>query len=157
MKAVVQRVKNASVKVDGEVSGSITGGLLVYLGVAGEDTEKDAEWMAEKVINLRIFVDEQDRMNLSLLDILKQESWDPKLAGVLTVSQFTLLGDAQKGRRPYFGAAAEPEKARALYEYFVCYIKKKGLVSETGVFKAHMDVTYTNDGPVTIILNSVDA
>ena len=157
MKAVVQRAKNASVTVNGEVSGSIAGGLLVYLGVAGEDTKKDAEWMAEKVINLRIFVDSQDRMNLSLLDILEQDGIDRKSTGVLTVSQFTLLGDAQKGRRPYFGAAAEPEKALVLYEYFVSYIKEKGLTSEAGVFKAHMDVTYTNDGPVTIILNSVDA
>ena len=158
MKAVVQRVVNARVTVGDAVVGSIGAGLLVYLGVAGEDTEKDAEWMAEKVVNLRIFVDSQECMNLSLLDILKQGGVvDSGSAAILTISQFTLLGDALKGRRPYFGEAAGPEKAKFLYEYFVRLIKTKGLVSETGVFRAHMDVTYTNDGPVTIILNSRDA
>ena len=153
MKAVVQRAKNASVKVDGEITGSIGCGLLVYLGVAREDAEKDAAWMAEKVANLRIFEDDQGKMNLSLLDIIRERKMDGS-AGVLAVSQFTLLADAAKGRRPYYGEAAEPEKAKALYEYFMAKVKETGLVCEAGVFQAHMDVTYTNDGPVTIILES---
>jgi len=152
VKAVVQRAKNASVKVDNTVTGSIAGGLLVYLGVARDDSEKDAEWMAEKIANLRIFEDAQGKMNLSLLDIIARE----KAAGigVLAVSQFTLLADASKGRRPYYGEAADPEKANRLYECFMEKIRERGLVCEAGVFQAHMDVSYTNDGPVTIILTS---
>ena len=152
MKAVVQRARNASVKVDASVTGSIAWGLLVYLGVAREDTEKDAEWMAEKIANLRIFEDANGKMNLSLLDIISGEKNEG--IGVLAISQFTLLADAGKGRRPYYGEAAEPEKANALYECFMEKIRKRGLVCEAGVFKAHMDVSYTNDGPVTIILES---
>ena len=154
MKAVVQRARNASVKVNGVLSGSVAWGLLVYLGVAGEDNEKDAEWMAEKVVNLRIFEDAQGRMNLSLLDILKQGESPEASTGVLAISQFTLLGDARKGRRPYYGAAAEPEKAKSLYEYFMGEIRKQGIVCEAGVFQAHMEVCYINDGPVTILLDS---
>ena len=146
MKAVVQRVKNASITVEGRITGAITHGLLVYVGVAAEDNEKDAEWMAEKVANLRIFADTEGKMNLSLKEITG--------AGVLAVSQFTLLGDAGKGRRPYFGAAAEPEKAKALYGYFMEKVREQGLICESGVFQAHMEVTYTNDGPVTILLDS---
>jgi len=152
VKAVVQRAKNASVMVDNAVTGSIASGLLVYLGVARDDSEKDAEWMAEKIANLRIFEDAQGKMNLSLLDIIARE----KTAGigVLAVSQFTLLADASKGRRPYYGEAADPEKANRLYECFMEKIRERSLICEAGVFQAHMDVSYTNDGPVTIILTS---
>jgi D-tyrosyl-tRNA(Tyr) deacylase len=160
MKAVVQRVRNASVTVDGAVTGAIARGLLVYLGVAAEDTEKDADWLAEKIANLRIFQDAEGKMNLSLIDIVSQDEnqktgagvEDP--AGILTISQFTLLADDRKGRRPYYGAAAEPEKANTLYKYFMEKIREQGLVSRAGVFQAHMDVGYINDGPVTIILDS---
>jgi len=152
MKAVVQRVRNASVTVNGAVTGAIAGGLLVYLGVARGDTEKDAEWLAEKAVNLRIFEDAEGKMNLSL-----KETGERDNMGVLTVSQFTLLADARKGRRPYYGAAAESEKAKALYEYFLAKIREEGLVCETGLFQVHMDVTYTNDGPVTILLDSREA
>ena len=165
MKAVVQRARNASVTVEGAISGSITRGLLVYLGVAREDSEKDAAWMAEKIANLRIFEDAEGKMNLSLLDTInadaatsfestnKAEKGEGK-AGVLAVSQFTLLADASKGRRPYYGDAAWPEKAKALYEFFMAKVREQGLVCEAGVFQAHMDVAYTNDGPVTIILET---
>jgi D-tyrosyl-tRNA(Tyr) deacylase len=149
MKAVVQRVKDASVKVENAITGSIACGLLVYLGVATKDGEKDAEWMAEKIANLRIFEDAQGKMNLSLLDIKGECP-----VGVLAISQFTLLADARKGRRPYYGDAAEPEKAKALYAYFMEKIREQGLACEAGVFQAHMDVSYTNDGPVTIILDT---
>ena len=152
MKAVVQRVIDASVTVSGSVTGSIERGLLVYLGVAAEDGEKDACWMAEKVANLRIFEDEAGKMNLSLKDILPES--EKGTTGVLSVSQFTLLADASKGRRPFYGGAAEPEKAKSLYEYFMEKIREQGLICEAGVFQAHMDVRYTNSGPVTIILNS---
>ena len=146
MKAVVQRVKNASITVNSRITGKITHGLLVYLGVAAEDGEKDSEWMAEKTVNLRIFEDSQGKMNLSLKET--------EGSGILAVSQFTLLGDAGKGRRPYFGAAAAPGKAKSLYEIFLENIKKQGITCESGVFQAHMEVTYTNDGPVTILLDS---
>ena len=152
MKAVIQRVKDASVTVDGKVTGSISRGLLVYLGVASGDNEKDAQWMAEKTANLRIFEDAEGKMNLSVKDI--QAAANDDSIGVLSVSQFTLLADARKGRRPYYGDAAESEKANALYEYFMSKIIEQGLKSEAGIFQAHMDVRYTNDGPVTIILDS---
>jgi D-aminoacyl-tRNA deacylase len=154
VKAVVQRAKNASVKVYNAITGSISRGLLVYLGVARDDSEKDAEWMAEKIANLRIFEDAQGKINLSLLDIIAQENNVDGPIGVLAVSQFTLLADASKGRRPYYGEAADPEKANKLYECFMGKIREHGLVCEAGVFQAHMDVSYTNDGPVTIILDS---
>ena len=154
MKAVVQRVRNASVTVDGAVTGAIDSGLLVYLGVAGDDSETEAEWMAEKIANLRIFSDDEGKMNHSLLDVLKMNESTEAKTGVLAISQFTLLGDAVKGRRPYYGAAAEPEKARALYEYFMIKIRERGLVCEAGIFQAHMDVCYINDGPVTILLDT---
>ena len=152
MKAVVQRVRNASVSVDSKITGSIDRGLLVYLGVAASDTEKEAEWMADKVANLRIFCDAQGKMNLSILDILT-ENVDIK-TGVLAVSQFTLLADARKGRRPYYGDAAEPEKANILYEYFMEQIRTHSIICEAGVFQAKMDVNYTNEGPVTILLET---
>ena len=149
MKAVVQRARNASITVDGKITGSIERGLLVYLGVAVDDTEKDAAWMADKAANLRIFEDPQGKMNLSIKEL---ENTDK--TGILAVSQFTLLGDASKGRRPFFGAAAEPGKAKALYELFMEKIREQGLLCEAGIFQAHMDVSYVNDGPVTIILDS---
>ena len=157
MKAVIQRVKNASVTVDGNVTGAIAGGILVYLGVAAGDTEKDAQWLAEKTANIRIFHDAEGKMNLSLLDILNKTGKSAEgegSVGVLAVSQFTLLADASKGRRPFYGAAAEPEKAKSLYEYFMEKIREHGLPCESGVFQAHMNVSYTNDGPVTILLDS---
>ena len=157
MKAVVQRVRNASVTVSGSLCGSIQSGLLVYLGVARDDIEKDADRLAEKIANLRIFEDSSGKMNLSLRDIVApdgEEAAEKSSAGVLVISQFTLLADARKGRRPYYGAAAGPEKANALYEYFIEKIKEEGLCCEKGVFQAHMDVSYTNDGPVTILLDS---
>jgi D-tyrosyl-tRNA(Tyr) deacylase len=148
MKAVVQRVLEASVSVEGEIAGTLELGLLVYLGIARDDTEKDAERLAEKIAHLRIFNDAEGRMNISLMDLKTQG------AGVLAVSQFTLLADARKGRRPYYGAAAEPAEARPLYEYFMEKIRGLGLPCEGGVFQAAMKVRYTNDGPVTILLNS---
>jgi len=152
LKAVVQRVTDATVTVNGIVTGSVKTGLLVYLGVAHEDTEKDANWLAEKIAYLRIFNDTQGIMNLSLKEIVVNE----KSAGVLAVSQFTLLADARKGRRPSWHAAAAPEKAKKLYEYFISKIREYGLNCEHGEFQAHMKVTYTNDGPVTIILDSAE-
>jgi D-tyrosyl-tRNA(Tyr) deacylase len=151
VKAVVQRVVNASVAVDGIVKGKIKSGLLVYLGVSHDDCKKDADWLAEKIAYLRIFNDTDGVMNLSLKDITEN---NPS-AGVLAISQFTLLGDARKGRRPSWHGAASPEKAKELYEYFIDRIKKYELNCESGEFQAHMMVSYTNDGPVTIILESV--
>jgi D-tyrosyl-tRNA(Tyr) deacylase len=150
MKAVVQRVLDASVTVDGAVKGRINAGLLVYLGVAQDDGESDAEWLAEKIVNLRIFDDKDGVMNLSLKDVIA-EGTD---AGVLAVSQFTLLADARKGRRPSWGAAAAPETAKKFYEYFISKVKEQGVSCETGEFQAHMKVAYTNDGPVTILLDT---
>jgi D-tyrosyl-tRNA(Tyr) deacylase len=147
MKAVVQRVLNASVSVEGVVHGKIDSGLLVYLGVAQGDAEINADWLAEKIANLRIFQDEDDKMNRSVKDIG---------GSILAVSQFTLLADARKGRRPYYGDAADPETAKKHYEYFMNKIREQGLSCESGVFQAHMQVNYTNDGPVTIILDTKD-
>jgi D-tyrosyl-tRNA(Tyr) deacylase len=162
VKAVVQRVLDASVTVNGEPTGRIRAGLLVYLGVAHTDTRRDADWLAEKVAHLRIFADADGKMNLSLTDIVTRENartggdcpGDPAPIGVLAVSQFTLLGDARKGRRPSWGRAAPPEQARELYEYCMRKIREQGLPCESGQFQAHMKVSYTNDGPVTILLDS---
>lgn len=145
MRAAVQRVKRASVKVDDETTGEIGHGLLVLLGVAQEDVEADADYLAEKVAGLRIFEDHAGKMNLSVVE-----------AGgaVLAVSQFTLFGDVRRGKRPSFDAAARPEGARALYEYFVERIRALGLRCETGRFQAMMDVELVNTGPVTILLDS---
>lgn len=145
MRAVVQRVLEASVLVEGAVTGRAAQGLLVYLGVALGDTEADAAYLAEKIATLRIFPDAEGRMNLSVED---------RGGAVLVVSQFTLLADARKGRRPSYSGAAEPREAEALYGYFVNRLRERGLVCETGVFQTHMRVTYTNDGPITILLDS---
>ena len=145
MKAVIQRVKDASVSVSGSVCGKIDSGLLVYLGVAQGDTETEADYLAEKIAFLRIFEDSDGKMNLSVKDVK---------GGILAISQFTLLADARKGRRPSYSSAAPPETAKALYEYFMEKIRSHDLICEAGIFQAHMDVTYTNDGPVTIILES---
>ena len=145
MRAVVQRVKEANVQVDNKVVGSIGKGLLVYLGVGKDDSEKDVEFITDKLVNLRIFPDENDKMNLSVLDVR---------GGILLVSQFTLYGDCRKGRRPGFDLAGEPETAERLYEKTIEAIRQKGAPVETGVFAAHMDVTSINDGPVTFLLDS---
>jgi D-tyrosyl-tRNA(Tyr) deacylase len=145
MRAVVQRVARASVKVGEELSGEISTGLLVLLGVAQHDTQADADYIAEKVVGLRIFEDNGGKMNRSLSE-----------AGgaVLAVSQFTLFGDVRRGRRPSFDQAARPEQARALYHYFVERIRHAGLRCETGRFQEMMDVELVNAGPVTILLDS---
>lgn len=145
MIAVVQRVSASSVTVGGEVVGAIGSGLTVLLGVAQEDSEKDADYLADKVVNLRIFDDEAGKMNRSLLD---------SGGAVLVVSQFTLLGDCRKGRRPSFAGAAPPGKAEALYNYFADQVRAKGLVVATGRFRAMMQISLVNDGPVTLIVES---
>ena len=145
MRAVVQRVTNADVKIDGRVNGKIDDGLLVLLGVGNGDTEEDMKYIADKIIKLRIFSDENDKMNLSLEDVG---------GSMLVISQFTLYGDCSHGRRPYFGNAMEPVSANEMYEKFVAYIGEQGIHTETGEFGADMKVSLTNDGPVTIILES---
>ena len=145
MRAVVQRVTNADVKIDGRVNGKIDDGLLVLLGVGNGDTEEDMKYIADKIIQLRIFSDENDKMNLSLEDVG---------GSMLVISQFTLYGDCSHGRRPYFGNAMEPVSANEMYEKFVAYIREQGIHTETGEFGADMKVSLTNDGPVTIILES---
>ena len=145
MRAVVQRVTNADVKIDGRVNGKIDNGFLVLLGVGNGDTEEDMKYIADKIIKLRIFSDENDKMNLSLEDVG---------GSMLVISQFTLYGDCSHGRRPYFGNAMEPVSANEMYEKFVAYIREQGIHTETGEFGADMKVSLTNDGPVTIILES---
>ena len=145
MRAVVQRVTNADVKIDGRENGKIDNGLLVLLGVGNGDTEEDMKYIADKIIKLRIFSDENDKMNLSLEDVG---------GSMLVISQFTLYGDCSHGRRPYFGNAMEPVSANEMYEKFVAYIREQGIHTETGEFGADMKVSLTNDGPVTIILES---
>lgn len=145
MRAVVQRVSEASVRVDGAVVGAIGRGLLVLLGVGTGDSEPDADFLAEKVLNLRVFADEQGQMNRSLLDVR---------GGLLVVSQFTLYGDARRGRRPSYTDAAPPEEANRLYERFVSRVRPSGLEVATGVFRAMMDVALVNEGPVTLLLDS---
>lgn len=145
MRAVVQRVRESAVTVNGEVVGKIGAGLNVLLGVAEDDVEKDADFLADKIANLRIFEDDAGKMNLSLLQAGGE---------MLVVSQFTLLGDCRKGRRPSFVKAAGPEKANELYEYFVGKVREKGVGVQTGRFRAMMDVSLVNDGPVTLIVES---
>ena len=145
MRAVIQRVTDADVTVDGNVTGAIKNGFVVLLGVEDEDERKDVEYIADKVAGLRVFEDEEGKMNLSLKDVGGQ---------VLAVSQFTLLGDARKGKRPSFIKAARPEKAKALYDEFVELLKEKEIHTEEGIFQADMLVRINNDGPVTILLDS---
>ncbi|MEK4375337.1 D-aminoacyl-tRNA deacylase [Bacillus sp. FSL L8-0533] len=145
MRLVVQRVTNASVKVEEEITGAINEGYMVLVGVTHEDTEEDVLYLAEKLAHLRIFEDENGKMNRSLLDIK---------GSVLSVSQFTLYGDTRKGRRPNFMKAAKPDAANSLYECFNKTLREKGIRVETGRFGAMMDVTLTNSGPVTILMDS---
>jgi len=145
MRIVVQRVSQARVEVEGKSVGQIGAGLLVLLGVAKQDTRTDADYLADKVTGLRIFADEAGKMNRSVAETG---------GALLVVSQFTLYGDCRKGRRPGFDLAAPPDQARALYEYFVEACRKRNVRVETGIFQALMAVHLTNDGPVTIILES---
>ena len=145
MRAVVQRVSSSKVTVDGNITGEIKKGLLVLLGVTHEDTSKDVDYIIDKVLNLRVFEDENEKMNLSLKDVEGE---------LLVVSQFTLYGDCRKGRRPSFSTAARPELATKLYEEFIEKSRKEGIVTQTGQFGAHMMVDLTNDDPVTILLES---
>src|SRR5262245_46157075 len=145
MRAVVQRVKRASVTVDERVVGEIGGGLLVLLGVSKSDRESDADYLIDKVIGLRIFEDDQGKMNRSVAEVS---------GAILMVSQFTLYGDVRRGKRPSFDEAARTEEARRLYEYAVTKIRQAGLRCETGEFQAMMKVSLVNDGPVTILLDS---
>ncbi len=145
MRALIQRVTEARVTVDQTITGEIGPGLLVLLGVSKLDTEADAEFLVQKTLNLRIFEDEQGKMNRSLLDTG---------GGLLVVSQFTLYGDCRKGRRPSFDNAAPAEQARTLYEQFVAIARRSNLQVATGIFQAQMSVSLTNDGPVTLIVES---
>ena len=145
MRAVLQLVSEASVSVSGEVVGRIGPGLLVLLGVGAGDGEADADYLAEKTLGLRVFPDEGGQMNRSVQEVG---------GGILVVSQFTLYGDARRGRRPGYSAAAGPEEASRLYERFVAGLRPSGLRVETGVFRAAMDVTLVNQGPVTLLLDS---
>lgn len=145
MRSVVQRVKHARVTVDNEVIGQIEQGIMLLIGIEDNDDEKDLEYMTDKVINLRIFEDEEGKMNKSLNDVN---------GSILVVSQFTLHGDARRGRRPSFIAAARPEKAIPLYEEFIKRLRKNGIRTQTGEFGADMEVLICNDGPVTILLDS---
>lgn len=145
MRAVVQRVSEASVAVEGAVVGKIGPGLLVLLGVSTSDAEADADYLAEKIAGLRIFEDADGKMNRSLADVG---------GAVLAISQFTLYGDVRRGKRPSFDDAARPERARELYEHFVAQIRRRNLRCETGQFQAMMSVSLVNEGPVTILLDS---
>ncbi|MBY0012863.1 D-aminoacyl-tRNA deacylase [Paenibacillus typhae] len=147
MRAVVQRSREAKVTVDGTVTGAINEGLMLLIGVTHGDTEKDAKYLADKIAGLRIFEDEAGKMNYSVTDTG---------GAILSVSQFTLYGDCRKGRRPNFMAAAAPAEAQQLYDYFNQELRARGLQVETGVFGAMMDVSFTNWGPVTLILDSRD-
>jgi len=144
---VIQRVKEASVQVDGKIVGSIDTGLVILLGVSQQDKEEDADYLAEKIPQLRIFNDTEDKMNLSLMDVHGK---------ILAISQFTLYGNTRKGRRPSFIEAASPDLANALYEYFIRKTAEQGVAVEKGIFGAMMLVKIFNDGPVTILLDSND-
>ena len=145
MRCVIQRVTEASVTTGGEIVGKIGKGFMVLVGVSVDDTDKDVRYMAEKVPNLRIFEDEEGKMNLSLKDVS---------GAILAVSQFTLYGDARGGRRPGFTAAARPEPANALYEQLVAAWREQGVTVETGRFRTDMQVALVNDGPVTLLMDS---
>lgn len=148
MKALIQRVKYANVKVDGEIKGKIDKGFLILLGVTHEDSEKEVNWLANKIKDLRIFEDENEKMNLSLEDVKGE---------VLIISQFTLFADCAKGRRPSFIKAARPDLANNLYEKFIEKFKSFNIKTENGIFGADMKVELLNDGPVTIMIDTVDA
>jgi len=145
LRAVVQRVKNAKVEVDDNEIGAIDSGLLVFLGIGNEDSMDDIDYLIDKIVNLRIFEDKEDKMNLSAVDLGKD---------IMVVSQFTLYGDCRKGKRPNFLNAAPPDKAERLYDVFINKINKYDLKIETGEFKAMMDVDLVNDGPVTLLIDS---
>jgi D-aminoacyl-tRNA deacylase len=148
MRAVVQRVTRARVTVGSDIAGEIGHGLVVFLGVGHEDREADADYLADKIAGLRVFEDDTGKMNQSIGEVA---------GSVLVVSQFTLYGDVRRGKRPSFDAAAPPEKARMLYEYFVARVRAAGLTCETGKFQEMMQVELVNDGPVTILLDSSKA
>lgn len=145
MKAVIQRVTNANVKVNNETVGKIDNGFVVLLGIANEDTREKADYLIRKIAGLRIFRDKNDKMNLSLKDVNGE---------LLVISQFTLFADCSRGNRPSFATAGNPELANELYEYFISECRKLGFKVEHGVFGAHMEVNLTNDGPVTILLEN---
>ncbi|QEN05810.1 D-tyrosyl-tRNA(Tyr) deacylase [Thiospirochaeta perfilievii] len=145
MRAVIQRVRDASVRVDSEIQGQIDVGLLVYVGFDVDDDDKDLDWMIKKIPNLRVFNDIDDVMNLSSMDLGHD---------ILVISQFTLLANCKKGRRPSYERAAKPNEARLMYENFISKLSQTGLNIQSGVFQADMKVQYLNDGPVTIILDS---
>jgi len=147
MRVVLQRVKEARVDVAGATVGSISTGLLILIGVTTTDTRQDADYLADKIIYLRIFGDDDRRMNRSILEVG---------GSLLVVSQFTLYGDCKKGRRPSFDQAAPPEQARELYEYFVERLSSRNIIVQTGVFQAEMQIHLVNDGPVTFVLDSPD-
>ncbi len=145
MRAVIQRVSNGTVYVNNEQIASIRQGLLVYLGIAQGDESQDAEYMASKIIDMRIFTDDAHKMNLNVLDIR---------GAVLLISNFTLCGDCRKGRRPSFDNACDPQQAQSLYEMVANHIEQKGIHVQTGQFGAYMNVSSSNDGPVTFLLDS---
>jgi D-tyrosyl-tRNA(Tyr) deacylase len=145
MRAIVQRVNNAAVTINGQIHGQIAKGLLVYLGVGKDDSESDAAFITDKIINLRIFEDANEKMNLSIKD---------EKAEIMIISNFTLYGDCRKGRRPGFDLAAEPAIAENLYEKVVALVKAEGFEVQTGIFAADMDVTASNDGPINFLLDS---
>lgn len=145
MRAVVQRVTKSSVEVEGEKIGEVGMGYMVLLGVGNEDTTEDADYLARKIVNLRVFEDEEGKMNKSILDVGGE---------MLVISQFTLYGDARKGNRPSFSTAARPETGNELYEYFTSQVENHGIRVEKGSFGAHMDVSLVNSGPVTILFDS---
>ncbi|WP_294233273.1 MULTISPECIES: D-aminoacyl-tRNA deacylase [Chryseobacterium] len=146
MKVVIQRVSEARVKVDGQTVGEIRKGLMLLIGVDENDEKSDADWLVQKILNLRIFGDEEDKLNLSVQDVQGE---------ILCISQFTLIADYKKGNRPSFIKAAKPDKAVPLFEYFKEEISKSGLKTESGIFGADMKVSLINDGPVTIVMDSV--
>ena len=145
MKIVIQRVTEANVKVEGKIVGEITKGLLLLIGIDEEDEKTDADWLVQKILNLRIFGDEEGKLNLSVTDISGE---------IICISQFTLIADYKKGNRPSFIKAAKPDKAIPLFEYFKTEIAKSGLKTESGIFGADMKISLLNDGPVTIVMDS---
>lgn len=145
MRVVIQRVSESCVKVDGKIVGEISNGYMLLIGIEEEDEKPDADWLVQKILNLRVFGDDDGKLNLSILDIK---------GDILCISQFTLIADYRKGNRPSFIKAAKPEKAIPLFEYFKSEISKSGLKTESGIFGAEMKVSLINDGPVTILMDS---